>query len=153
MSIPAYSHPSLKLGEAIELLRKTDDPDLVITESMNSVASRAFEQHDAVHVIFGLGTSVQDEIAAHVWMALGTTAKISEMHKAVANGEHRKLLSGIGHLKLVGTWLTTLPRIFMIAFATVRMKKKIAFEDLANLKNMRLADIWAEHGVRAPGAA
>jgi hypothetical protein len=153
MSIPVYSQPSLKLGEAIELLRKTDDPDAVMTESMNSVAAQAFEQHDAVHVIFGLGTSVQDEIAAHVWMVLGTTAKISEMHKAVANAEHRKILSGIGHLKLVGTWLTILPRIFLIALATMRMKKKIAFEELANLKNMKLAEIWLEHGVRAPRGA
>ena len=150
MPIPVYSQASLKLGEAIELFRKTDDPDAVVTESMNSVAQRAFEQHDAVHVIFGLGTSIQDEIAAHVWMALGTTAKISEMHKAVANSEHRKVLSGIGHLKLVGTWLATLPRILMIAFATMRMKKKIAFEELAQLKEMRLSEIRAVHGVVLP---
>ncbi|MEA5465828.1 hypothetical protein [Leptothoe sp. PORK10 BA2] len=153
MSIPVYSQPSLKLSEAIELLRRADDPDGAVTESMNSVAAQAFEQHDAVHVIFGLGTSVQDEIAAHVWMALGTTAKIAEMHKAVASIEHRKVLSGIGHLKLVGTWLTTLPRILAIAFATMRMKKKIAFEELARLKSMQLAEIWAEHGVRAPSGA
>ena len=153
MSIPIYSHPSLKLGEAIELLRKTDDPDATITDSMNSVAARAFEQHDAVHVIFGLGTSMRDEIAAHAWMALGTTAKISEMHNAVANSEHRKILSGIGHMKLIGTWLSTLPRILMIVLATMRMKKKIAFEELESLKNAKLSDIWAEHGVRAPSGA
>ncbi len=58
MPIPVYSQPSLKLCEAIELLRRTDDPDAAVTDSMNSVAARAFEQHDAVHVIFGLGTSV-----------------------------------------------------------------------------------------------
>jgi hypothetical protein len=153
MPIPVYSQPSLRLGEAIEILRKADDPDGIVTESMNSVAARAFEQHDAVHVIFGLGTSVQDEIAAHVWMALGTTAKLSEMHKAVANAEHRKVLSGIGHLKLVGTWLTTLPRILLIAIATLRMKKKIAFEELARLKSMKLMEIWVEHGLRAPSGA
>ncbi len=153
MKIPAYSQPSLKLGEAIELLRKTDDPDSLTTDAMNLVAAGAFEQHDAVHVIFGLGTSVQDEIAAHVWMALGTTAKISEMHKAVANAEHRKVLSGIGHLKLVGTWLTTLPNILMIALATMRMKKKIAFEDMPQLKSMTLSEIWVMHGVSAPIAS
>lgn len=153
MSLPGYSRPSLRLGEAIELLRRTDDPGAVVTESMNSVAARAFEQHDAVHAIFGLGTSVPDEIAAHVWMALGTTARISEMHKAVASVEHRKVLSGIGHLKLAGTWLITLPRILMIAFAAVRMKKKIAFEELTRLKDMKLADIRAEHGVRIPSGA
>ena len=95
------------------------------------------------------GTSIQDEIAAHIWMALGTTAKISKIHKAVANAGYRKVLSGIGHLKLVGTWLTALPRILMIAVATMRMKK-IAFEELAQLKDMRLSEIRAVHGVRAP---
>jgi hypothetical protein len=153
MPTPAYSQPSLKLGEAIELLRKTDDPDAAVTDAMSSVAAQAFEQHDAVHVIFGLGTSVQDEIAAHVWMALGTTAKISEMHKAVANAEHRRVLSGIGHLKLLRTWITTVPRIVRIVVSTMRMKKKIAFEDLGRLREMKLSDIWAEHGVRAPSAA
>ena len=153
MPIPVYSQPSLKLGEAIALLRQSDDPDAALTNSMNTVAARAFEQHDAVHVIFGLGTSIEDEIAAHVWMALGTTAKISEMHKAVANAEHRKVLSGIGHLKLVSTWLTTLPKILMIALAAMRMKKRIAFEELASLKDKKLADIWVEHGVRAPSGA
>lgn len=150
MPIPAYSHPSLKLGEAIEMLRKTDDSDSILTESMNAVAARAFEQHDAVHVIFGLGTSLHDEVAAHVWMALGTTANMSEMHKAVANAEHHKVLSGFGHLKLVGTWVTVLPRIVMIVVATLRMKKRIAFEELSRLRNMRLSDIRAEHGVSAP---
>jgi hypothetical protein len=152
VSLPIYSQPSLTLSEAIDLLRKTDDPEAQVTDSMNSVAARAFEQHDAVHVIFGLGTSIQDEIAAHVWMALGTTAKISEMHTAVANAEHRKVLSGIGHLKLIGTWLSTLPRIITIVAATMRMKKKIAFEELARLKSMRLAEIRVEYGLRTSGA-
>jgi hypothetical protein len=152
MSLPIYSQPALTLSEAIDLLRKTDDPDAQLTDSMNSVSARAFEQHDAVHVIFGLGTSIQDEIAAHVWMALGTTAKISEMHKAVANAEHRKVLSGIGHLKLIGTWLSTLPRIITIVAATMRMKKKIAFEELARLKSMRLAEIRVEYGLSTSGA-
>ena len=153
MSLPSYSAPTLTLAEAIELIRRTDDPNNQITESMNSVAERAFEQHDAVHAIFGLGTSVPDEIAVHVWMALGTTAKISEMHKAVANAEHRKVLSGIGHAKLLGTWLTTVPRIIGILIATMRMKKKIAFEELGRLKSMRLAEIRAEHGVPFPSGA
>jgi hypothetical protein len=153
MPIPIYSRPALKLSEAIDLLRRTDDPESVIADSMNAVAALAFEQHDAVHVIFGLGTSVQDEIAAHVWLALGTTAKISEMHKAVANAEHRKVLSGIGHLQLFGAWLTTLPRIIVIVSATMRMKKKIEFQRFADLKNMTLAEIWVEHGVSFPSTA
>lgn len=152
MRASVYSNPALRLGDAIELLRITDDPDAKVTDAMSAVAAQSFEQHDAVHVIFGLGTSMQDEIAAHVWMALATTAKISEMHKAVANVEHKKILTGMGHMKLVGTWFRALPRILMIGLATMRMKKKIAFEELASLKNKTLSEIWVEHGLRAPTA-
>lgn len=88
---------------------------------MNLVAERAFEQHNAVYAIFGLGRTIPDEIAAHVWMAPGTTAKISEMNEAVANAEHRKILSGIGHVKLLATYLVTIPKIFGIVFATLRI--------------------------------
>lgn len=147
MSIPEYSQPALTLEEAINLIRKADEAESQITESMNSVAANAFEQHDAVHAIFGLGTSVPDEIAAHVWMALATTAKIAEMHKAVANTEHRKVLSGIGHLKLVVTWFASLPRLLKIAVLAMRMKRKIAFEEIARLKAMKLEDIRHEYGI------
>ena len=129
MSLPSYSALSLTLAEAILLLRKIDESSGQITESMNQVAERAFEQHDAVHAIFGLGTTISDEIAAHVWMALGTTAKISEMHKAVANAEHRKVLSGIGHAKLLSTWLVTIPRIIGIRSLFCARKSKFRFRN------------------------
>lgn len=147
MSYPEESSTSLTLAEAISQLRAADDPTGEITAAMSSVAAQAFEQHDAVHVLFGCGTTVQDEIAAHVWMALGTTAKISETHKAVASQEHRKVLSGIGHAKLVGIWLLTLPRIIGIATRSLRMKKRIAFEQIEQLKEQPISVIRAEHGI------
>jgi hypothetical protein len=41
------------------------------------------------------------------------------MHRAVANDEHRKVLSAIGHLRRLGAWLATGPRIAAIAIATL----------------------------------
>lgn len=41
------------------------------------------------------------------------------MHKAVANDEHRKVPSAIGHLRRLGAWLATGPRIAAIAIATL----------------------------------
>ncbi|MBX9945058.1 MAG: hypothetical protein K2Y40_13320 [Reyranella sp.] len=137
----------LTLGEAIARLRATDDPSGEVTAAMNAAATHAFEQHDAVHVLFSCGTSVQDEIAAHVWMALGTTARLGEMHRAVASAEHRQVLSGIGHLRLVGIWVTSLPRILGIAFRALRMKKKVAFERLDELKGRSVVSIRQEHGI------
>lgn len=100
------SDPSITLGEAIQKLRASErEGDM--TNKMSAEIMQVFEQHDAVHVVFNCGTSIQDEIAVHIWMTFATTAKIREMHRAVANQEHRNVLSGIGHLKLMGIWFTS----------------------------------------------
>jgi ubiquinone biosynthesis protein Coq4 len=83
---------SLTLGEAIERLRREEDPDGQTVAAMAGDTA-AFDMHDAVHILFGCDTSLEGEIAAHVWMKFGTTAKIGDMHRAVANKEHRRVLA------------------------------------------------------------
>jgi hypothetical protein len=135
---------SITLAEAIQQLRALDGD---LTNRMPAEIVQAFEQHDAVHVLFNCGTSIHDEIAAHIWMLFATTAKISEMHRAVANQEHHHVLSEIGHLKLLGIWFMSLPRIIGIIFKSLRMKKKLVFEELPKLKQQSIADIRREHGI------
>ena len=147
MKISCKFKEDLLLSEAIDKLRLEADPTGELTSAMSSVAKKAFEQHDAVHIIFNCGTSLRDEIAAHVWMALGTTAKISEMHKAVANQEHRQVLSGIGHFKLIGVWLTSLPRLFGILISTLQMSQKVDFNDIEILKTKSISAIRSEHSI------
>lgn len=139
------SETSITLGEAIQKLRASDKGET--TNRMSVEIAQAFEQHDAVHVLFNCSTSIQDEIAAHVWMVFATTAKISEMHRAVANQEHRIVLSGIGHLRLIGIWFVSLPRIIGIIFKSLLMKKKLAIEELSTLKQQSIIEIRREHGI------
>ena len=146
--ITTVGDSSITLGEAIERLRKAEDPTGGVTAGMSSGTAEAFDMHDAVHVLFGCGTSLEEEIAAHVWMKFGTTAKLVDMHKAVANQEHRKVLSGIGHFKVLGTWLRMLPRIVGIIARTRRMKKPVAFEELSRLKQQPVVWIRNEHGIQ-----
>ncbi len=137
---------SITLGEAIQKLRAS-----VLTGDMTSKISadiiQVFEQHDAVHVLFNCGTSVQDEIAAHIWMVFATTANIREMHRAVANQEHQTVLANIGYLKLISIWLICLPRIIGIIFKSLRMKKRLAIEELSQLKEKSVTEIRQEHGI------
>ena len=146
--MPKYFDPNstATLEEAISELRAAEGQE-DLTEAMSAQMSQAFEQPDAVHVLFGCGTSIEDEIAAHVYMVFGTTAKVSEMHKAVSDQEHRKVLSGIGHFKLLGVWLGCVPRVLAIVAKCRRMKKRVAFEELANLKEKPLFEIRREHGI------
>jgi hypothetical protein len=142
----ASADTSLTLGEAIQKLRAAA-ADNDMTDRMSPELSAAFEQHDTVHILFDLGTSIQDEIAAHVWMMFATTAKISEMHRAVGDREHQHVLAGIGHLKLIGIWFTSVPRLIGILVKSRRMNKRLAVEELAKLKQQSIAEIRSEHGI------
>nr|WP_231510311.1 ubiquinone biosynthesis protein COQ4 [Fischerella sp. PCC 9605] len=137
----------MTLREAIQELRAVEEQKSDISVKMSTDMTQAFEHHDAVHVLFGCGTTIQDEIAAHVWMVFGTTAKLGEMHRAVANREHHNLLSGIGYLKLFSIWVSCLPRIFSIITKCLRMRKRLALEEVAKLKEQPLCDIRREHGI------
>lgn len=140
------SDNSMTLSEAMQTMRLSE-PEGDMANKMSADIAQALEQHDAVHILFNCGTSIQDEIAVHVWMVFATTAKISEMHRAVANKEHRDVLSGIGHFKLMGLWFASLPRIIGIIFKSLRMKKRLAVEELSRLKEQSILEIRRKHGI------
>ncbi|MGC1249104.1 MAG: hypothetical protein WA865_23045, partial [Spirulinaceae cyanobacterium] len=118
---------NITLGQAIQELRLVEEKKSDISLKMSHEISQIFEQHDAVHLLFACRTTtVEDEIAAHIWMLFGTTAKLSEMQQVVANQEHGNVLSGIGHLKLLSIWLSCFPRILSILLKCSQMKKRLA---------------------------
>jgi len=136
----------ITLGEAMQKLRASErEGDM--TNRMLAAIMQVLEQHDTVHILFNCGTSIQDEIAVHIWMTFATTAKVSEMHRAVANQEHRHVLSRIGHLKLIGIWFISLPRLIGIVSKSIRMKKRLAVEELSQLKEKPIIEIRREHGI------
>jgi hypothetical protein len=136
---------AMTLGEAMQKMQALQPEDFTDQVSLNTI--QALEQHDAVHILFGLDTSIQDEIAAHVWMIFATTANIGEMHNAVATQEHRRVLSKVGHFKLMSIWLFNLPRIINILFKSLRMKQKIVVEELSQLKTQTVLEIRRAHGI------
>jgi hypothetical protein len=69
------------------------------------------------------------------------------MHRAVASQAHRKVLSGIGHLKLIGIWLISLPRIIGIIIKSRQMTKKLAVEELSMLKEQSVIETRQNHGI------
>jgi hypothetical protein len=69
------------------------------------------------------------------------------MHRAVASQEHRDILSGIGHFKLMGSWVASLPRLVGIIVKSLRMKKRLALEELSRLKEQSILEIRQQHGI------
>jgi hypothetical protein len=140
------SDSSITLGEAMQKMGLSE-PEGNMANKISPDIAQALELHDAVHILFNCSTSIQDEIAAHVWVVFATTVKVSEMHRAVAKQEHHDVLAGIGHLKLMGIWFTSLPRIISIIFKSLRMKKRLAVEELFRLKEQPVLEIRREHGI------
>ncbi len=99
-------------------------------------------------LIFGCDTSLRGEIAAHAWMAFGTTAPIADMHHAVANQNPKTVLAEIGYGTLMTTWLTMLPTLLDIFWKTRWMRKKIDYYRLDALLGRTIADIRVDHGIR-----
>ncbi|MES1025082.1 hypothetical protein ABN584_20190 [Gloeocapsa sp. BRSZ] len=137
---------SITLSRAIQELRALEQEGNM-ADKLPAEVLHIFDQHDAVHILFNCGTSLEDEIAAHVWMLFATTADIGEMHRTVATQQHRSVLSSIGHLKLLSTWFFCLPRVIGIIFKSLRMKKKLAVENLSKLKEQSILEIRREHGI------
>ena len=138
---------SLTLGDAINIVRKSEDPKGTTTTGMSSDSAKAFDMHDSVHILFECDTTIKGEIEAHIWMAFATTAKISEMHKAVANQEHRSILKNIGHGSLLATWFVMLPKIAYIIWKANRMISKLPYENLDNLKLLPVFEIRKKFGI------
>lgn len=137
---------SLTLAEAIEKLRiQTGEVDM--TDDMSPHSAKAFLMHDAAHVVFGCDESLPGEISAHAWMALATTAPLAEMHRAVASREHRNVLSGIGHLRLLTTWLRMIPRLLAILIRSRRMKARLSYDDLPSLMTKTVETIRSEYRI------
>lgn len=139
-------NPAISLGEALRKLR-----DAAAENNLEDIMSRetaqALEQHDAIHILFDCGTSIQDEISVHIWMLFATTANIGKMHRTIANRDHRKVLAGIGYFRLISIWLTSLPRIVSIILRSLRMTRKLVVEDLEQLKGQSILEIRREHGI------
>lgn len=147
---PMSIDPKLTLGDAIRQLR-VEAGEVDMAEAMSVESAKAFDMHDAVHIVFGCDESLPGEISAHVWMALATTAPLSEMHKAVASREHKSVLSGFGHMKLLGTWVAMLPRIIRIFWRARRMNRRLPYEHLSVLMHTSVAEIRADYRIKHSG--
>ena len=145
-----YLEPDCRstLREGIEELRKAEGANGDASAQVSPELSRDLDVHDAIHVLFGCRTNLAGEVLAHVWTAFGTTAKLHDLRRVGAHEDHRAILSGIGHLRLLGAWLRNSPRIAATLWQSSRMKKRWPVEELDAFLDRPLDEIRREYGIR-----
>lgn len=141
------------LLEGIRELRAAEEAEANAAENVAPELFDDIEVHDAIHVLFGCPTNLFGEIIAHVWTAFGTTMKVRDMHRVNRHDDHRKVLAGIGHRRLLRTWLCSLPRIAATLIRAMRMQCRWPAEDYRAYLDQRLCDLRENFAIRLPTAS
>jgi hypothetical protein len=141
-----YHNPQSKLPlrAALAELRAAEGD---ITMEVDATLAAALESHDVVHVLFGLDTSELDEVVAHGWMLLGTTMTMREMHAVMAQADHRRLATDLGHVRRLGLLVRAAPRLFGAFWRARRMSKRWPFADYSRYLDVPLDQIRREYGI------
>lgn len=94
-----------------------DDPDLL--EFMHA--------HDACHVLFGLGTTIDDEALADTWTMVATDMPVRRYMAYLKREPFKKLLVEIGARQLIVGTLRSLPRLVRVLWRARRMPARWPF--------------------------
>lgn len=94
-----------------------DDADLV--EFMRA--------HDACHVLFGLGTAIDDEALADTWTMVATDMPVRRYLAYLKRDPFKDLLAEVGAWQLVVGTLRSLPRVVRVLWRARRMPRPWPF--------------------------
>jgi len=111
-----------------------------------------FAAHDACHVLFGLDTSLRDEILVDTWTMLATDMTPGRYAEVLAKPEVSGLLSSVP----VGTMLTAsvraLPDLVRVWWRSRQVTRQWAFADYSEHLDTPLVELRARHGIRVLAA-
>ncbi|MCG8423063.1 MAG: hypothetical protein MJE77_34605 [Proteobacteria bacterium] len=138
------------LRQGIAELRAAEGADHDAAENVAPELVEDIGVHDAVHVLFACPTNLAGEILAHVWGIFGTTMPLSDVRRVNRHEDHRSVLADIGHGRLVGTWIASIPQITVTIYRAVRMRHQWPASDFSSFLDRRLCDIRREFDIRLP---
>ena len=111
-----------------------------------------FFQHDITHVVFGLGSKLEEEHLLDSWALWGCKIKLKTMYEYMKHPAIKKITKEI--YKDIGIWgiikkiVLMLPLKLVIVYRALRMKKRWDYHNFRNehLKN-KLSDIRKEYNI------
>ncbi len=94
---PEYKVQSsrLTLADALVEYRRTH-PEFGEQARAGSAAAAFFEGHDVCHVVFGCGTTPDEEVLADAWTLFGTDVSLSQFVGFLRLPEHTDIVRQVG---------------------------------------------------------
>ena len=141
---------SMSLREGIAELRAAEGADGDAVENVAPELIPDLDVHDAIHVLFACPTNLTGEISAHIWTLFGTTMRMKDMHRVNMHQDHRKVLTEIGHRRLIRTWFMNIPHIVATLFRSFRMSSKWPADKYADYLDVPLSELRHQFNIRLP---
>lgn len=155
--VSSHPHPNLKyqhqdsaltLAEGLEEYYSANEGVVSRPRDLPPESHNLFRSHDMCHVIFGLGTTLDDETMADLRTLFSSdvgwrryAAYLTQDHQAKA------LFQELGYLKAVWATLKTTPRIWRAFLESRRMQKRWPWSPPDSYQQRSLADLRNEFGI------
>ncbi len=115
--------------------------------------STLIRDHDATHVVFGLDTSLEEEVILDSWIFFGCSYKFSYLasYRKLPDLKEstKKLFKEIGIIGFFKIYKNVIPAILKIAFKNSRkMKKRWPFKLPEDLLNKKISSLREEFGIQ-----
>jgi hypothetical protein len=108
-----------------------------------------FRSHDVCHVIFGLGTSLDDEALADTRTLVSCDVGLRRYATYLARDEQaRALFREVGYVKSIWATVRVAPRICRAVIEAWRMKKRWPWVPPESFHGRTLEDLRREFGIR-----
>jgi ubiquinone biosynthesis protein Coq4 len=138
---------TLTLRQGLAQYRQAN-PQLVSEESASPEAARFFRSHDLCHVVFGLDTSLEQEVLADAWTFLGVDIRARDYIRYVELPEVKAVALEAGYGRAIRVFLKQLPVIARVWRAARRMKRKWPWSGHEGYYDRPLDEIRDELGIR-----
>ena len=107
-----------------------------------------YQDHDILHVLYGLDTSLDSEGLLDVLTLFGTDCSFATYRDLIGRPESKELIRNIGYLR-VGWWLLTRWPVLIAAIFRARSQtKRWPYDDYESRMDTALPTLRAEFGIR-----
>ena len=119
----------------------------------NSPNAKVFKEHDYTHVIFGLGTSIEEESLLDTYVIWGMKFNWGVIFDFYKDPEYKEVIGDIvnkygGYWGIFKIYLSLMPLKFRVFLRCIKMKKKWHYHDISErLLNRTLQDIRQEYNI------
>ena len=119
----------------------------------NSPNAKVFKEHDYTHVLFGLGTSIEEESLLDTYVIWGMKFNWGVIFDFYKDPEYKEVIGDIvskygGYWGIFKIYLSLMPLKFRVFLRCMKMKKKWHYHDISErLLNRSLQDIRQEYNI------